>query len=31
MRLVFIELSCLQKKIANFHVEIDPHDLEIYM
>ena len=29
MRLIFIELSCLQKKIANFHVEIDPHDLEI--
>ena len=29
MRLIFVELSCLQAKIANFHVEIDPHDLEI--
>ena len=29
MRLVFIELSCLQEKIANFHVVIDPHDLEL--
>ena len=28
MRLIFIELSYLQAKIANFNVEIDPHDLE---
>ena len=28
MRLVFIELLCLQEKIANCHVEIDPHDLK---
>ena len=28
MRLIFVELSCLQVKLANFHVEIDPHDLE---
>ena len=27
MRLIFVELSCLQAKIADFHVEIDPHDL----
>ena len=24
MRLIFVELLCLQGKIANFHVEIDP-------
>ena len=24
MRLIFVELSCLQAKIADFHVEIDP-------
>ena len=24
MRLIFVELSCLQAKIANLHVEIDP-------
>ena len=24
MWLIFVELSCLQAKIANFHVEIDP-------
>ena len=29
MRLICVELSCLQEKIAHFHVEIDPHDLEI--
>ena len=28
MRLIFVELSCGQAKITNFHVEIDPHDLE---
>ena len=28
MLLIFVELSCLQAKIANFHVEINPHDLE---
>ena len=28
MQLIFVELSCLQAKIANFHVETDPHDLE---
>ena len=28
MRLIFVELSCLQVKIDNFHVKIDPHDLE---
>ena len=27
MQPIFIESSCLQAKIANFHVEIDPHDL----
>ena len=28
MWLIFVELSCLQIQIANFHVEIDTHDLE---
>ena len=28
MQLIFVELSYLQVKIANFHVEIDPHDLK---
>ena len=34
MQLIFVELSCLQAKIANVHakiefqVEINPHDLE---
>ena len=28
MRLIFVELSCLQMKIAYFHVKIDTHDLE---
>ena len=27
MRLIFVDLSCSQAKIENFHVEIDPHDL----
>ena len=27
MRLIFVELSCLQAKIANFHIEIDLQDL----
>ena len=30
MQLIFVELSCLQEKIANFDVEIDHHDLEIF-
>ena len=28
MRLIFVELSCLQAKIANCHVKIDPRDLK---
>ena len=28
MRLIFVELSCLQAKITNFHVKIDPRDLK---
>ena len=28
MRLIFVELSCLQAKIENVHVEINPHFLE---
>ena len=27
MWLIFVELSCLQIQIANFHVEIDTHDI----
>ena len=27
MQLIFVELLCLQEKSANFHLEIDPHDL----
>ena len=28
MRQIFVESSCLQAKIANCHVDIEPHDLE---